>query len=602
MSKYTTGADSTKASRQRSRRWCLLLFQFVACSFLLGGSTCTALVGSSGVVPRKEFFETYAAAVCIHDEEADKYRCDATNNGNSNDNGNEIGGSRFGCGRIADLAAGHGLLSWMLLALDHYEVDSNASESDSESDSDSNDDDSDPSFSAPVGLRLRIPRPGDRPLRTAVCVDRRMPPSALAIAESMRKHLFPTTSTYNSRGGGEGEDDDDDEQHGDDDSVLYDRTWTYVECDLRNVVVSDASTLLVSVHACGTLTDALIGMGIGSSSSNGSSGSGSTAAPLAIVPCCHTYSIRKGYAPHPEYSGTTAEAVGATIVKAQRELDADASGVEALTTTTTADNKNKTPIIDSARHGQSKANPKFRIVEDVIDGVRVRTLVNAGYDSPSPDPSSRSLVRKGSMPPRAAKQLSDATTATATTTATTEASCAHPDFVVPLADDPESIDACVAVSGKARAAERLRALLSKYFSPKLDVSFWLTPDRGDDATAISTGTATAEAVDFEATLSALRDVLDETVEEYHQQQQQQQSRQDSNSNKTSPLPLVSCSIRPLPTGRFVHPLSGRVSCTYQIEYSRSGSVPFPKATAKLMHERFSASAVRSIDGIELRDR
>ena len=48
----------------------------------------------TGVVPRKEFLETYAAATFIHAKFPHVRRC-------------------------ADLAAGHGLLSWFLLAFDH---------------------------------------------------------------------------------------------------------------------------------------------------------------------------------------------------------------------------------------------------------------------------------------------------------------------------------------------------------------------------------------------------------------------------------------------------------------------------------------------------
>ena len=83
-------------------------------------------VCSTGVVCRKEFLETYAAATLIH--------------------------ARFPhIRRVADLAAGHGLLAWFLLALDLH---------DDESEDDA------------AGLRLP---------RTAVCVDRRMPASADAI-------------------------------------------------------------------------------------------------------------------------------------------------------------------------------------------------------------------------------------------------------------------------------------------------------------------------------------------------------------------------------------------------------------------------------------
>jgi hypothetical protein len=135
---------------------------------------------STGVVCRKEFFETYAAAALIH--------------------------ARFPhMKRVADLAAGHGLLSWFLLALDLH---------------------------GGGGAKGREPR-------TAVCVDRRMPASAHAIASTMTAR-FPA----------------------------LEHRWSYVQADL-STVVPHPSCLLTSV------------------------------APLAIVPCCHTVKESMGYRPHP---------------------------------------------------------------------------------------------------------------------------------------------------------------------------------------------------------------------------------------------------------------------------------------------------------------
>eukprot|EP00957_Ditylum_brightwellii_P085264 6484780-Ditylum_brightwellii.AAC.1 len=158
--------------------------------------------------------------------------------------------------RVADLAAGHGLLSWFLLAMD----------------------------------------PNNR---TAVCVDRRMPQSAEKFAQTMISqfpHLEPK--------------------------------WSYVQTDLTTVE-AHPSTLMTSVHACGTLSDFLVDMAIGAN------------APLALVPCCHTVDSNKGYKPH-ILSGLDTEDVS-SMVAAQRN--------DARTT-----------------------------IGDIVDGVRSNSLKNAGYN------------------------------------------------------------------------------------------------------------------------------------------------------------------------------------------------------------------------------
>jgi hypothetical protein len=287
----------------------------------------------TGVVPRKELLETFCAATFIH--------------------------AKFPqVRRIADLAAGHGLLSWFLLALD--------------------------------------------PSRTAICVDKRMPASAEKISMAMLKR-FPQLESQ----------------------------WSYVQADL-SVVEAHSSTLLTSVHACGSLTDFLIDIAI------------PVRAPLAVVPCCHTVSAHKGYQPH-VLSGMDVDAVAALVA-----------------------HKHPTTTIG-----------------DIVDEIRYRTLEKAGYQ-----------MEEAMLPEVFTKRnrlllgaVDDSTQDTTTRTKSAEPKNTHqtegieraqqnsgkPSSLVrlPLADDPESIAYCRSVSGKEQAAARLLELIPRHFSPVLDVSIWL---------------------------------------------------------------------------------------------------------------------------------
>jgi hypothetical protein len=85
--------------------------------------------------------------------------------------------------------------------------------------------------------------------RSAVCVDVRMPGSAEKIANAMLQE-WPQ----------------------------FKECWDYVEGSV-DAIVPDSSTLLVGVHACGGLSDKVIRLAIQGH------------APLALVPCCHTYKL-----------------------------------------------------------------------------------------------------------------------------------------------------------------------------------------------------------------------------------------------------------------------------------------------------------------------
>eukprot|EP00804_Cyclotella_cryptica_P025779 CCRYP_002677-RA/>CCRYP_002677-RA protein AED:0.00 eAED:-0.00 QI:0/-1/0/1/-1/0/1/0/469 len=137
-------------------------------------------VCAAGVVARKEVFETWASALYIHDY----FLCHQNN--------------KAPLRRVADIAAGHGLLAWALLILDD-EKRKGLSE-----------------------LQCEMP-----PL-TAFCLDVQMPPSAEVIHASMIES-FPH----------------------------FVNQFHYVEGRLEQLVPHE-SCLLAGVHACGSLSDILV--------------------------------------------------------------------------------------------------------------------------------------------------------------------------------------------------------------------------------------------------------------------------------------------------------------------------------------------------------
>jgi len=325
---------------------------------------------STGVVCRKELLETYAAATFIH--------------------------AKFPhMKRMADLAAGHGLLSWFLLVLDHYDNNNNSTTT----------------------------RNNKQPPRTIVCVDRRMPQSADVIASAMIDR-FPELEPR----------------------------WCFVQSDL-SAVEPHPSCLLISVHACGTLTDYLIEMAIGTTEGRNTLSGGS---PLAIVPCCHTVKERMGYRPH-RLSGMDAQEVSALVQERKKK----------------------------------QKHLKHEAVADVVDEVRCRTLRNAGYEV-------EEVMLPEAFTGRNRLLLGEAiSVGTGTDKAVGRSNHKdhhffqrHPNlpFIrIPLADDDESIAQCHAVSGREMKQTE------KQLSPSLVMSFWLT-DTADVNSSDNNSVPTLEAL------------------------------------------------------------------------------------------------------------
>jgi hypothetical protein len=82
--------------------------------------------------------------------------------------------------------------------------------------------------------------------RSAICIDKRMPPSADKVAHAMTNH-WPHLASR----------------------------WDYVASTL-DAIEPCSSTLLCGIHACGTLSDRIISLAIQAN------------APLVVIPCCHT--------------------------------------------------------------------------------------------------------------------------------------------------------------------------------------------------------------------------------------------------------------------------------------------------------------------------
>lgn len=329
----------------------------------------------TGVLPRKELFETWAVALRIE--------------------------AHFpGARRVADVGSGHGLLAWMLLLLD----------------------------SAP---------PSSRP-RTAVCIDRRMPASAEKIEQAMLR-AFPQLESR----------------------------WQFVEADAAQLE-PHPSCVLAAVHACGGLSDALVELAI------------AARAPVALVPCCHSF---KRWVPHALLLHATA---GDERGGALAAIGAGAGAGGEFAPFAHAEGEERRALVERVLAGGERS------AADFIDGARVAALQAAGFavareripveltaknrlllarpPSEGGGGGARPTPMVGASAEERAREEIAPSARRAASPRLVRAAAEPRRPRVPLADLPAAISACAALSGRERAdARKARP------PPTLDLSLWLPP-------------------------------------------------------------------------------------------------------------------------------
>ena len=158
------------------------------------------VVCQSQIISKKELYETWASALQIQ-----TYCINNNNNNNIT--------------RIADLACGHGLLSWALLVL-------------------LNNDDNDNNINGNTNI-------------SAICIDVKMSKSAKVLSKVMMKE-YPQ----------------------------FQQSWHFIQHSISSstttTILPHPETLLVGIHACGTLSDDIQKLSIQGN------------APCVLLPCCHS--------------------------------------------------------------------------------------------------------------------------------------------------------------------------------------------------------------------------------------------------------------------------------------------------------------------------
>ncbi|OEU07209.1 hypothetical protein FRACYDRAFT_251549 [Fragilariopsis cylindrus CCMP1102] len=219
----------------------------------------------TNVIPRKEIFEAWAMALYVH------YTFLSTTSTSTSTSTSSTTSNRRRpkIKRIADLVCSHGLLSWALLLLSSEEEESESVEEKQEEkevegveevqqqqqQEEEEEEEVENKKTANISSPTKTKSLNLTSSISAVCIDLKMPKSSETVA-TVFKETF-----YNNSTAGE--------------CTESNLDWNYVEGPIE-YIIPHSSTLLVGIHACGTLSDKIIDLAISSNSS------------LALVPCCHT--------------------------------------------------------------------------------------------------------------------------------------------------------------------------------------------------------------------------------------------------------------------------------------------------------------------------
>lgn len=370
-----------------------------------------AVVCEAGVTARKEVFETWAAALYI-DEAFPAVR------------------------RVADVAAGHGLLAWALLLLDDERWGKRSEDTwgklgERECES----------LGENECLESDVPPP-----RTVLCVDRRMTSQAEAIENVMLVRYPHLKSRFD-----------------------------FVEGRVEQLSLHP-SCLIVSVHACGSLSDLIVSLAT------------EAAAPLSLMPCCHSRKRLQGVSPFAwkEYL---------EIMNADEVLDLperlDEVRIKALENAGFTVQSVFLPEAFTAKNNLILANPSG-------NGPReIPTLPAQEILCPVPSEKPRiELHRSGRISPGISSRSN-----------MTTREKMYSQMTIPCEDTHKGRIKVNQLAGRAAAERRQRVLHAKGQSlvPQLDVSFWLPPTIGhsDDKRAREVVTGAA--------LSALAGSIDPRV-------------------------------------------------------------------------------------------
>lgn len=196
--------------------------------------------------------------------------------------------------------------------------------------------------------------------RTVVCADCRKPPSDENVLKAMRKNLVDTLRW----------------------------SHTHLEAPLTTIVPSHQS-LSVSVHACGTLSNASIEMAMRHE------------APLALAPCCHTIDKAMRCKPH-QLSGMTVDAVRRLVEeekKRHREISSDSARLDSESVLANVVDQVRYNTLQNCRAEETMLPVKFTAQNHLL---LTKPLVTTEFDMTSKDSQktfSKPALAERRMPP-----------------------------------------------------------------------------------------------------------------------------------------------------------------------------------------------------------